>query len=96
MTQLQSQIATVYIQFRIHKKMYSRLADQWEKINCMCIIIILCLTVKHLYLAVTKFSRYWLLRQIFLFIGCHNPIMRQSSDAATSSKEIPHLTKVMT
>ena len=31
-------------------------------------------------------------RQIFLFIGGHNPIMQQSSDIAISSKEISHLT----
>ena len=28
-------------------------------------------------------------RQIFLFIGCRNPIMQQSNDSAISSKEIP-------
>ena len=31
-------------------------------------------------------------RQIFLFIGCHNPVMQKSSGTAISSKEIPHLT----
>ena len=39
-----------------------------------------------------QFSYYFslhCLRQIFLYIVCHNPIMQQSSDPAISSKEIP-------
>ena len=31
-------------------------------------------------------------RQIFLFIVCHNHVMQQASDTASSLKEIPHLT----
>ena len=50
--------------------------------------------------------RYWLgfwsqkyeilLKILFMFIGCHNPVMQQSSEIDILSKEKPHVTLVIT
>ena len=38
----------------------------------------------------------YILKTYFLFIGCHNPVMQQSSETDISSKEKPNVRVVIT